>query len=315
MEENDQTRIIEVVPYDEKWRKKFINESIKIRNIMRDEVINIYHIGSTAIPGIYAKPIIDILVEVKKIEIVDIYNDKMMELGYVPKGEFGIEKRRFFIKGLYKRTYHVHIFQSGNSEIQRHLKFRDYMISHLEDAKRYENLKKELALKFRYDIESYCKGKDDFIKAIDKKIYNNWIDKMIKVKRNVLTAEQFNNLVKRVGWKVNSNKQVNIALQNSLYTVSILYNDEIIGMGRMLGDKSMSYFIRDIVVLPEYQGKGIGRKIIEDMMSFIKETNPKGCKCLIELTSASEKEGFYGKFGFQKRPCETSGAGMFLLME
>ncbi|QPW58465.1 hypothetical protein IRP63_04195 [Clostridium botulinum] len=58
---------------------------------------------------------------------------------------------------------------------------------------------------------------------------------MIKVKRNILIAEQFNNLVKSVGWKVNSNEQVNRALQNSLYTVSILYNNEIIGMGRMLG--------------------------------------------------------------------------------
>ncbi|KGM94092.1 acetyltransferase [Clostridium botulinum] len=137
---------------------------------------------------------------------------------------------------------------------------------------------------------------------------------MIKVKRNILIAEQFNNLVKSVGWKVNSNEQVNRALQNSLYTVSILYNNEIIGMGRMLGDKSMSYFIRDVVVLPEYQGQGIGRKIIQDMMSFIKETNLKGCKCCIELTSASGKEEFYEKFGFQKRPCETSGAGMFLMM-
>ncbi|KGM96342.1 acetyltransferase [Clostridium novyi A str. 4552] len=138
---------------------------------------------------------------------------------------------------------------------------------------------------------------------------------MIKINRNTLTAEQFNELVESVGWKVNSNEQVNIALKNSLYTVCILKDDKVVAMGRMIGDKAMSYFIRDVVVLPNYQGQGIGRIIIEDMMEFIKETNKKGYKCLVELTSASGKEAFYEKFGFERRPCDTSGPGMFLLME
>ena len=118
---------------------------------------------------------------------------------------------------------------------------------------------------------------------------------MVKINRNTLTAEQFNELVESVGWKVNSNEQVNIALKNSLYTVCILKDDK--------------------VVLPNYQGQGIGRIIIEDMMAFIKETNKRGYKCLVELTSASGKEEFYEKFGFERRPCDTSGPGMFLLMK
>lgn len=183
----DKARVIEVVPYDENWEKEFIKESRKIKDIMNDEIIKIHHIGSTSIKGIYAKPVIDILIEVKDIKNIDNYNEAMMKLGYIKKGEFGIKERRFFIKGLYNRTHHIHIFQTGNKEIKRHLNFRDYMNSNKDEAKRYENLKIDLAKKFKYDIDGYCNGKNDFIKNIDKKAdrwskesivkkyFNSWI--------------------------------------------------------------------------------------------------------------------------------------------
>ena len=169
MNEQNQVRIMEVVPYSPNWKEEFLSESEKISNIMKNEIINIYHIGSTAIPGIFAKPVIDILVEVKNINYIDNYNNEMERLGYIPRGEAGIEGRRYFLKGLYKRTHHVHIFETGNPEIKKHIDFRDYMVSHSEDAKRYEELKKELARKFRFDSTSYVAGKDSFIKDIDKK--------------------------------------------------------------------------------------------------------------------------------------------------
>ncbi|APH14914.1 grpB family protein [Clostridium sporogenes] len=176
MSEEKQVRIIEVVPHNSKWRIEYEKESEKIYNIMKDEIVQIYHIGSTAIEGIYAKPIIDILVEVENVNNVDNYNEEMKSLGYIPKGEYGIKGRRFFLKGLYDRTHHVHIFEKGDSEIERHINFRDYMIEHKEEAKQYEELKKELALKFKYDIDSYCEGKDSFIKKIDEKA-KLWINK------------------------------------------------------------------------------------------------------------------------------------------
>jgi len=169
MSEEKQVRIIEVVPHNSKWKTEYEKESEKIYNIMKDEIVQIYHIGSTAIEGIYAKPIIDILVQVENINNVDNYNEQMKFLGYIPKGEYGIKGRRFFLKGLYHRTHHVHIFEKGDSEVERHINFRDYMIEHKKEAKEYEELKKELAFKFRYNIDSYCEGKDSFIKEIDKK--------------------------------------------------------------------------------------------------------------------------------------------------
>lgn len=169
MSDEKQIRIIEVVPHNPEWKIKYQKEADKIYNIMKEEIVKIHHIGSTSIEGIYAKPVIDILVEVKDINNVDNYNEEMKSLGYIAKGEYGIKGRRFFLKGLYNRTHHVHIFQKGDFEIERHINFRNYMREHKEEAKQYEELKKELAFKFRYDIDSYCEGKDNFIKEIDEK--------------------------------------------------------------------------------------------------------------------------------------------------
>lgn len=168
MNKEKQIRTIEVAPYDFKWKEEYLKEAEKIRNIMNDEIIKIHHIGSTSIPGIYAKPVIDILIEVNYIKNVDIYNKDMEDIGYIAKGSFGIEGRRFFMKGLYNRTHHVHVFQTGNPEIERHLNFRDYMIAHPNEAEYYGDLKKELAVKFKYNIDGYCDGKDNYIKEIDK---------------------------------------------------------------------------------------------------------------------------------------------------
>jgi len=93
----------------------------------------------------------------------------MDKLGYICKGEYGIKGRRFFMKGLYNRTHHIHIFQSDNPEILRHINFRDYLIAHSEEARIYSELKRKMAIDFRYDIQGYCNGKDAFIKDIDIK--------------------------------------------------------------------------------------------------------------------------------------------------
>ncbi|MGL4570719.1 MAG: GrpB family protein [Clostridium sp.] len=162
-------RIIKLVPYNPKWEEKYLKEKSLLLNLLNNELVQIYHIGSTAISGIYSKPIIDILIEVKNISNIDKYNDYMKFLGYIPKGEFGIKDRRFFIKGLYNRTHHIHIFETGNPEILRHLNFRNYMIYHPDEAKRYETLKKHLAIKFKYDIDSYCDNKASYINEVDEK--------------------------------------------------------------------------------------------------------------------------------------------------
>jgi GrpB-like predicted nucleotidyltransferase (UPF0157 family) len=162
-------RRVEVVFYNSNWKEMYKKESEKIKSILDDIIIDIHHIGSTAIPGIKAKPVIDILVEVKDIEEVDQYNHKMEELGYEAMGEYGIPKRRFFRKGENNRTHHIHIFQAGNEEIKRHINFKEYLIAHPDKAREYSKLKEKLANKYTYDVENYSNCKSDFIKEIDRK--------------------------------------------------------------------------------------------------------------------------------------------------
>lgn len=166
-------RIIEVVPYNPQWPHMFEAEATLIKKALGDNCIAIHHIGSTSIPGLSAKPIIDILPVVK--DILKVKPEPMEALGYQAKGEYGIAFRRYFQKGDEIRTHHVHVFEVGDPQIDRHLKFRDWMRSYNDDAKAYAALKSELAIKFPTDILNYCNGKDAFIASIDKKDgYDGW---------------------------------------------------------------------------------------------------------------------------------------------
>ena len=98
---------------------------------------------------------------------------------------------------------------------------------------------------------------------------------MFEIKRGILTSEQFNVLIESVGWGHRIIEQVESALKNSLYTVCIIEGDKIIAMARMIGDNSMSYFIKDVVVIPEYQGRGVGKLIINDILSYLKKGHQK----------------------------------------
>lgn len=161
---------VRVVPHNPQWQKLFEVESKRIIEALEENIVAIHHIGSTAIPGIYAKPIVDLLGEVKSLPELDDQRSYMEALGYEVIGEFGIPGRRYFRKNNTEsiRTYHVHIFEMGSEQVSRHLAFRDYMIAHPTDAQRYSELKRRLAQKHPTDIEAYMGGKDGFIKAIDQ---------------------------------------------------------------------------------------------------------------------------------------------------
>lgn len=164
-------RKVEVVPHDLKWRESFELESKSVANALGENIVAVHHIGSTAIPSIYAKPIIDLLVEVKDITKVDGQSSAMELLGYAVMGEFGIPSRRFFSKDNQEsvRTHHIHTFEIASAQIERHLAFRDYLRSHPESAQQYSQLKRELARKYPQSIDRYMDGKDALIKEIDRK--------------------------------------------------------------------------------------------------------------------------------------------------
>jgi GrpB-like predicted nucleotidyltransferase (UPF0157 family) len=163
-------RKIVIVPYDKNWPERYRLEAEKLTEIIGEQAFSIHHIGSTSISNMKAKPIIDILVEVKNIETIDELNEEMIKEGYLPKGENGIPGRRYFIKGKdVTHKHHIHMFQTGNPEIKRHLHFRDYLSTHPEEAQAYGRLKEGLAQRFPEDGLSYTIGKDEFIKKVDNK--------------------------------------------------------------------------------------------------------------------------------------------------
>lgn len=162
-------RKVEVTPYNEQWASMFKEESSKLHEIFGDEIIEIYHIGSTSVNNLKAKPIIDIMPVVKDINRMDSFKTAMVFIGYESKGENGIIGRRYFQKGGDSRTHHVHIYELGNPQIERHLAFRDYLRVHPSDSKRYGDLKEELSQRFPYDIDSYIKGKEQLVCEIDRK--------------------------------------------------------------------------------------------------------------------------------------------------
>jgi len=161
--------------YDENWNKLFEDEVQFLSGVFGDEVIRFEHFGSTSVPGMNAKPVIDMMCLVNDIEKIDTFNDQMHSLGYDVAGEWGIQGRRLFRKGGKNRTHHIHVYQFDNPQIERHLVFRDYLRTHPGEVERYKRLKNELAQKYD-DTADYSKAKKPFVKEMEQRALR-WFEK------------------------------------------------------------------------------------------------------------------------------------------
>lgn len=161
--------LVRVVLYDPAWKEEYRREAAAIQRILGDNLAALHHIGSTAVGGLAAKPIIDILPVVRQLWRVDECNPAFEALGYECMGEFGIPGRRYFRKGGDNRTHQIHVFEQDNeADIKRHLAVRDYLRAHPDAAAAYGKLKTELAARYPQDIEGYCDGKDAFVKELER---------------------------------------------------------------------------------------------------------------------------------------------------
>lgn len=169
----EKTVIVKVENHKDTWGHMFTEEAQKIKLIFGDELIDIHHIGSTSVRQLKAKPIIDMMPVVKQINKIDQFNQQMTEIGYEPLGEFGMKDRRYFRKGGNNRTHQIHVFEVNNKkDIDRHLAVRDYLRVHSDMAKQYGELKERLASQFPNDIVAYMDGKDLFMKELEQKALN-----------------------------------------------------------------------------------------------------------------------------------------------
>jgi len=156
-------RTIIVVPYDEKWPAMFEAESLLVKTLLGGVAKRIHHIGSTSVPFLSAKPVIDILLEVPSINELDRYNSAMNHAGYIARGENGISGRRYFIKGGDQRSHQVHAFAVGDIQVVRHLAFRDYLRKNSVIAEKYAEIKLSAALLSKNDVDRYSALKANFI--------------------------------------------------------------------------------------------------------------------------------------------------------
>ena len=120
----------------------------------------------------------------------------------------------------------------------------------------------------------------------------------LTIKHNELSAEEFILLWETVWGQAPSFEQTKLAMEHTLFRVSIFDGDTIVAMARMIGDMGLNYYIKDVVVRPEYQGKGIGRMLINELLNFIKDNGVSGTGIFVELCAMPDKIPFYEKFGF-----------------
>lgn len=133
---------------------------------------------------------------------------------------------------------------------------------------------------------------------------------MIILKENTLDVPDYQELRASVGWKPLSVNQAETALRKSLFTVCAYDGQHPVGMGRIVGDGVVIDYIQDLVVRPDVQSRGIGRKIIERLISYVKETKLEDTEIMLCLMCAKGREEFYKKFDFVARPTQMLGPGM-----
>jgi len=153
--------------YNPDWKTQFETEATQLKSLLNIKALDIEHIGSTAIPGMNAKPVIDILITVNNIQDIDTFNHTLALYGYIAGGEFGIVGRRFFCKSDLKECYtHLHVYNKNHPSVPTYRLFRDYMISHPTDAQKYASLKAILARKYSNDRRLYTQHKNSFIQEV-----------------------------------------------------------------------------------------------------------------------------------------------------
>ena len=125
-----------------------------------------------------------------------------------------------------------------------------------------------------------------------------------------ISIEDYNDLRGSVDFITIREKRARIALENSLYTLIALDDGKPVGMARVVGDGGYVYFICDVIVRPAYQSRGLGRRIIEQVLQWLEDQVDEGETIMVNLMSAMNKEPFYEKLGFHKRPFGNHGSGM-----
>lgn len=163
---NQPQRRVEVVDCDPTWPRIFEQLRARIWLAVSDVAITIEHVGSTSVPGLAAKPIIDMDIVVPSPEDVPLVIERLKPLGYVHRGNLGIHGREAFRQPEGLPAHHLYLCYQDSLGLRNHLALRDYLRVHPDVAQTYAQLKKQLAEQHTYDIDQYVAGKSDLILSI-----------------------------------------------------------------------------------------------------------------------------------------------------
>ncbi len=158
--------VVRVVPYDTDWQVQYALEAARLYSSIGEFVLDIQHVGSTAVPGCDAKPIIDIAICIADLGKVDACVPPLEGLGYEYKGENGIPGRHYFQRGKPVCLFHIHMSTPDHPNWVNHIRFRDYLLAHAEAVQAYCQLKHDLAVQYPQDRLAYTDGKAEFIRSI-----------------------------------------------------------------------------------------------------------------------------------------------------
>jgi GrpB-like predicted nucleotidyltransferase (UPF0157 family) len=157
---------VQIVPYDSAWPARFDEEQAALAVAIGDWAVGgVHHVGSTSVPGLESKPIIDILAGVRDLVESRSCFDRVAALGYIYAPYRASEMHWFCKPDPSRRTHHLHLVPTDSSRFRDELGFRDYLRGHREVAKEYGALKRGLAKEFAHDREAYTAAKADFIRA------------------------------------------------------------------------------------------------------------------------------------------------------
>jgi GrpB-like predicted nucleotidyltransferase (UPF0157 family) len=163
--------VVELVPHSPLWAATAAQEASRLKTVLGDALVKVHHIGSTAIPGIMAKPVVDLIPIVRSIERLDEMEGAIRSLDYKWFGEYGLPGRRYcclFDAKTSRRVFQLHCYQAGAKEVLRHLAFRDYLCAHPPIAKQYEDEKIRAAARRSDDVNAYNDEKNNWIKLVEK---------------------------------------------------------------------------------------------------------------------------------------------------
>jgi len=162
-----------ILPYNPKWVKQFTAESKVIRTAFEDPELEIEHIGSTAVPGMSGKPLIDILVIISDIDLVDPHVEAMERAGYTAYGDFLEMKSYLFAREINgQKLVNVHVFETGHPHIKEMLAVRDFLRNNLDEAKAYSRLKNQLYKQYPTDYAGYREAKDEYVEDLISRLPN-----------------------------------------------------------------------------------------------------------------------------------------------